>query len=1488
MVDNLKKEVKGHGSIRKVKGGAVGVLSLSAALIAAVASGSHVSADESKPTDVAGATPTVTEVAKDAGVTSAEVTKPVEAPQAGNGVSSEAPKTEAPTVEAPKEEAPKAETDGAKKEEAPKTNAEGKEGAKEETPKADAEGTKETPDTPKGQVVPEAPKDTATTKYTKAESKEFDQAVKHATDKGVAVEKSKEVTVHDTEASAQLDLKTQTGLLNNATAVQELADATVKADKEHLKEAGIKVTEGKKQVFDNPEELTKFVEAQTKRVDKEVQTKKEIDMALAKAKKDLEDAGIVVEEGKLRTEKGVEEAKTALAGIQHEVEESLRVKAELSEKYNNLQATIAKNGFKFKEGEKVVYDDAKSALEGLNKQIEEVNKLVQERDRLEASIQAKVKEAESKGITVKRDKYVAYKTVADADKAVTGQLNQLTALVAKVDEAQKEVEALNKEVGAIGLQAKPVDTATANKVHTVAEWETTYKSHTDMVKQAIQNQKQATETFNNLVKEYSVKGINVKVEGENIVKNGDLAKETDSLKAQLEAAYNKKVAQDKAYNDAVEAWKKTVAEGKAKVENDYQTALKAFNDRVAAVQKENEAIRQQNDKVNSNFTNALATLESTSTAKAGQGGTYVQTLKGVSKASTSTSTSKETRVKPRSFLIAFDASGSVAGGTKPELVNSFVPLLQAMKDNEEAQIGFYDINRDTSYFTGGKGDPTRYMTKMMSKAEVQKLYDTYKSMAHGTKWLDAINKAGLGMDYTGIQPGADKRYAFEDVFEASRNKKNSVAVMQFTDGWEDDETIDTSFADYAKKNASTFMSVVYGGGRSVEEMKRVGHPNIFQFNDLKAKDGFAGSPEETKRVVEQIKQTTEVVETVTSTSSSSTGKVTITPQDGVSFVSAELISPSGKKQALEVKNNAVNFSGVLSEAGEYHVNYTFKANKNIDSAVTGTFEVTNAGSEGKGNGVATFTTKAPTSTQKENTVAPLVVDHVLDYSSSYSGKLKDSLRLSKKIIEANSPESKHIIQTYPQNYAMTYEANVGDNIGTRGVSSKLLTKQEALGLIDKLLAINAPSEKNPTYNSYGDYFKGVADAFGNLRYKDSTAPKDKGDYQMLPFEDIVNKLVKPTDTVSVIQYTDGWMYGNDSNGRFTPGTEEQIDKTFADWAKKRAKTFMSVVNRNKVTNEDTNSEQSLKQMREVGHPNIYDLTGKDPKVAETEIIKQFLETATEKVKTTKGEDQTVKATIGGSGVQVTKATLKGGKVSKELPIKDGKVEFTEKLSDGTYNIEFEATGTGNLTTTITVDGKQVVNGTTVVKGGVSGSTTKDTKTDTLKAVKKGNTTPEKPLPTDKPEKVPYKAPKAPEKGEFKEPEAPKAPEKVSVTVKRPVGAVKSAYVPKVETSVDKVTFEGEVKPVTFKHVLDNVTFETEVSDVQAKVTTHDVYVKHDVPAPIAPAKVEPAKAAPKYVTPEVKSLPNTGTKDSNMGLAAASLVGIAGLLGLAKGKKKES
>lgn len=333
-----------------------------------------------------------------------------------------------------------------------------------------------------------------------------------------------------------------------------------------------------------------------------------------------------------------------------------------------------------------------------------------------------------------------------------------------------------------------------------------------------------------------------------------------------------------------------------------------------------------------------------------------------------------------------------------------------------------------------------------------------------------------------------------------------------------------------------------------------------------------------------------------------------------------------------------------------------------------------------GSNELNFKAQAPTNTTTENTVAPLTVTHVYDYSSSYAGKIKDSLRMSKKIIEANSPESKHILQLYPDNYGQSsYHASGQKKFdGTYGSSSVVLTKQEALNIIDKLLAINAPSEKNPTFQNYGTYFQGLADALGDKRYLDESAKGKEG----IPFETIVEKITKPTDTISVIQYTDGWMDKE-------TGHEEVMDKSFAEWAKGRAKTFMSVINRNKVTDNDTNSNRSLEQMRELGHPNIYDATGKDPKVVDAEVIKQFLETATEKVQTTKGPDQTVKATIGGTGVTVTKATLKGGNVSKDLPIKNGKIDFTEKLPDGDYTIAYSFTGEGTVTGSVSLDGKEV-------------------------------------------------------------------------------------------------------------------------------------------------------------------------------------------------------
>lgn len=587
-------------------------------------------------------------------------------------------------------------------------------------------------------------------------------------------------------------------------------------------------------------------------------------------------------------------------------------------------------------------------------------------------------------------------------------------------------------------------------------------------------------------------------------------------------------------------------------------------------------------------------------------------------------------------------------------------------------------------------------------------------------------------------------------------------------------------------------------------------------------------------------------QTLTIKSNGTKGSVKIVPTGSAEVVSVELVDPSGAK-VTSVKTVAdLTAYTDFSKVGNYTVNYTFRAKDGGAGSVVSSANTQGvAAVEGKASGTLSVTTKAPVTTNTENQIEPLTTVHVYDYSSSYAGKVKDSLRLSKKIIEANkNPDSKHILQLYPDNYGQTsYHASTKKAVtDSTGLSSTLLTKQEALEIIDKLLKINAPSEKDPTYQNYGQYFQGLANAMGAHRYvKDSPNTSNAGGNPVSSltgtitttnenpgFEEVVEELTKPSDTVSVIQYTDGWV---------DKGKPEEMDRSFATWAKKRAKTFMSVVNRNQVTDNDTNSNRSIEQMKELGHPNIYDMTGKDPKVVDTEVIKQFMETATVQVKSTKGEDQLVTVSITGTKTaKVTKATLKGA-TNKDLPIKDGKVEFSEKLPDGTWTVDYELSGDGDVTVTATVAGKVVVKETKNLKEVKGAEGTSATKTDNIKELV-----------------------------------VPNRPSTAPISVEELVVTAKSVRLGTVESDATTVTVEKELNKATFKETVSPITFEREVVPTQAEVTTHDVYVKTPKPQP------------------EGKTLPKTGeSSDISVQVAGAGigLVGLLALAGASKSSRKE-
>ena len=339
-----------------------------------------------------------------------------------------------------------------------------------------------------------------------------------------------------------------------------------------------------------------------------------------------------------------------------------------------------------------------------------------------------------------------------------------------------------------------------------------------------------------------------------------------------------------------------------------------------------------------------------------------------------------------------------------------------------------------------------------------------------------------------------------------------------------------------------------------------------------------------------------------------------------------------------------------------------------------------------------------TAVSKKNTTETKVSQHkpmdlvaILDYSSSFQGKRNTALTQLKTLIQTDLTDEDHVmLQAYIYNKPASYAAHgaqldyskLKDADWETGVSTVLLTKAEALAMIDKLLQIKYPNTPGglPTYS---DLFNAVSKTFGDKAFKNGDKDGDK--VTIVPFEDVYTSQTNKNKMVSVVQFTDGWA------------DTEKMDGTFASWAKSNAKTFMSVVNRNKVTNEDNNDPNSIKSMTELGHPNIYDVTGKDEATVMKEMLEQFKNTATEKVvaqtTTTKQKGHITITPEAGVTLKTAELVDPSGKKTP-LTIKDNKVSVdTGDLNDGKYVVNYTFGGSVDsakkITSSVTVDGKEV-------------------------------------------------------------------------------------------------------------------------------------------------------------------------------------------------------
>ena len=307
------------------------------------------------------------------------------------------------------------------------------------------------------------------------------------------------------------------------------------------------------------------------------------------------------------------------------------------------------------------------------------------------------------------------------------------------------------------------------------------------------------------------------------------------------------------------------------------------------------------------------------------------------------------------------------------------------------------------------------------------------------------------------------------------------------------------------------------------------------------------------------------------TTASSEAVVTITPEEGVKLISAELVSPSGKKQVLEVKNNKVSFKGSLTENGEYKVLYSFNSTVNNKTSINSSFVVSG---------------KEQTTTSQNKTVqAPMDLIAMVDASPSYSGLSSSIFPLLKEMMKDANPKSRMA-------FFATGVNEENSHVIKKDEATKWLPMSDANKFIDLVIEKMNKREREGWSDKYSSNW-----FFDVIKEHPEFAIDESYDKEEI---EVAHKNLKNKNKIfNVIQVTDGWSQN------------EGMDTSFAEYVKNNAKTFVSVIQASGKNDFTTN------KMKAVGLPNTMNLS---PIEDIDKIVAKFKETATETV-VVKGEEK---------------------------------------------------------------------------------------------------------------------------------------------------------------------------------------------------------------------------------------------------------------------------
>lgn len=401
---------------------------------------------------------------------------------------------------------------------------------------------------------------------------------------------------------------------------------------------------------------------------------------------------------------------------------------------------------------------------------------------------------------------------------------------------------------------------------------------------------------------------------------------------------------------------------------------------------------------------------------------------------------------PMDLIQIIDMSGSLSdseykqrngvyGARKRQLSDMKYVIETQLNDQDHVMIAVYGTNTTDSYTTNGPDGSlvTRLITKQQAIGIINSLINTPEVSSDSQSWV-LIPNVIKGL-MSGYLIDTTEKKGFEDVYEEQPNKNRVVSVLQFTDDWTANETIDASFADWAKRRAKTFMSVIDGvsgkSSTSYIEMTKAGHPNIQVFTRL-------DEPNRQLTIAEKFKST------AVETQIKKTKKQISISLSELNSITIDSISLSGPQNVSLNKSGNV-YSGTLNEGS-----YTLSVSASSKTETPRSF---------------TISVSADNKVISTKAVNIPVKSHVVIVNENDNN---------------NSPGSTSVKDTLAKHYS---NVPVEESVFTRTIVNGKVGEWFGSGYITELKYLNIPGSYNTGTLEDGNYFQSANPAhevFNNI------------------------------------------------------------------------------------------------------------------------------------------------------------------------------------------------------------------------------------------------------------------------------------------------------------------------------------------------------------------------------------------------------------------------